>query len=399
MEMDDFEKYYEETMNSEESEAPEQIKKLEKRHRRGGMDIPFLVLTIVILTIGVLTVLSASFARSYYSGNNPAYVFIRQLIFAITGIVLMLIVSRFRMSFFRNWSFRLMVISVILLGAVLALGIVGGGSRRWIDLKVTTFQPSEIAKLAIILYFADRICKTGPKKMGTFKYGILPFGIVLGIVVILLLLEPHLSGAVIIIAVAVILMIVGGMNLRWFFAVAAAVLVVGTVFIFTFDYAQDRVTAWLHPENDPLDKGFQILQSLYAIGSGGLTGLGIGQSRQKFLYLPEEHNDYIFAIFCEEMGFIGAMLILVLFALLITRGFWIALHARDKFSSLVATGISSLLAVQVFLNVAVVTNLIPSTGISLPFFSYGGTALWLQLVEMGIILSISRDIPLEKAVD
>ncbi len=395
--MDDFDRYYEEASNAQKSEKKEKkLKPLDARRNR-NIDIPFLLLTIVILTIGVLTVLSASYARSYYSGNNPARVFLRQLFFAVSGIVIMLFMSKLRMSFIRKWSFRLYALSTFMLVLVLVIGIVGGGSRRWINLGITTFQPSEIAKLAIILYFADRICRT--KDMRSFRFGILPYIVFLGIIVVLLLLEPHLSGAIIIISVAVVLMIVGGMNLKWFFAVAAAVIAVGIVFITTFDYAQDRLSAWLHPELDPLDTGFQVLQSLYAIGSGGLTGLGIGKSRQKFLYLPEEHNDYIFSIFCEEMGFIGAILVLLLFALLITRGFWIALHARDKYSSLVATGISTLLAVQVFLNVAVVTNLIPSTGISLPFFSYGGTALWLELAEMGIILSISREIPIEKAVE
>jgi cell division protein FtsW len=197
--------------------------------------------------------------------------------------------------------------------------------------------------------------------------------------------------------VAGIMMFAGGTRLRWFAIVIVVVAVVGVITVTKLDYAADRITAWQHPESDPSNNGYQVLQSLYAIGSGGLMGLGIGQGRQKYLYLPEEHNDYIFSVVCEELGYIGAILILLLFALLIVRGFWLALHARDRFSSLVVTGLTSLLAIQVFLNVGVVTNLLPSTGISLPFFSYGGTALWIQLVEMGIILSASRDIPIVKA--
>lgn len=398
--MDDFEKYYQETARRDNierlPEPPEPEGKGGARKKRGSFDLPLFVLIIVVLTIGVIMVLSASFARAYYTSNEPMNVFARQLLFAVTGVVLMLVVSKIRVAVFRQWSMLLLGVSILLLAAVLALGIVGGGSKRWINLGFTTFQPSEITKLAVILSFATMICKTGPKKMKTFRYGLLPFGVIVAVVVGLLILEPHLSASVIIIGLAVILLIAGGTNLKWFGIAFIVVAGLGVLVVTMMPYAQDRITAWLHPELDPLDSGFQVLQSLYAIGSGGLLGLGLGQSRQKYLYLPEEHNDYIFSIACEELGFIGAILILLLFALLITRCFWIALHARDKYSSLIVTGIAGLLAMQVFLNVAVVTNLIPSTGISLPFFSYGGTALWIQMIEMGIVLSVSRDIPIEK---
>lgn len=398
--MDDFEKYYQATARRDNierlPEPPEPNERGRGRKKRGGLDLPLLVLVVVVLTIGVIMVLSASFARAYYTSKQPLYIFSRQLLFAITGVVLMLVVSKIRVSVFRQWSTILLGVSILLLAAVLVLGVVGGGSRRWIDLGFTTFQPSEITKLAVILAFSSMICKTGPKKMKTFRYGLLPFGIILAVVVGLLILEPHLSASVIIIGITIILLIAGGTNLKWFGIAAVVICGLGVLAIAMLPYARDRITAWLHPELDPLGDGFQVLQSLYAIGSGGLLGLGLGQSRQKFMYLPEEHNDYIFSIACEELGFIGAILILLLFALLITRCFWIALHAKDKYSSLIVTGIAGLLAMQVFLNVAVVTNLIPSTGISLPFFSYGGTALWIQMVEMGIVLSVSRDIPIEK---
>ena len=256
--------------------------------------------------------------------------------------------------------------------------------------------------------------------MKTMKYGVAPFVLIAVIVVALLVREPHYSAAVIIIALSAIMMFAGGTRLRWFLLAAlAAALLAGAVLFVSLrtpireasaqsitehlseikwgdklGYAGRRIDAWLDPEEDPLGEGFQIRQSLLAVGSGGMLGQGLGQSRQKYLYLPEEHNDYIFAIICEELGFIGAMLILMLFALLIIRGYWLALHAKDKYSSLITIGITSLLAIQVFLNVAVVTNLVPATGISLPFFSYGGTALWIQLVQMGIILAVSREIPL-----
>jgi cell division protein FtsW len=341
-------------------------------------------------------VLSASFARAYYTTGDPMKYFMRQLIFAVLGVFVMMVVSRLPVSLFRRFSLHLMVLAVALLLLVPFIGVEENGAKRWIDLGFTTFQPSEIAKLAEVLFFATMICAF-KDKMKTFKYGVLPFAVTVIIIVGLLILEPHLSASVIIIGIAAIMMFAGGTRLRWFILAALLVAVVGYLTVSKLGYAGARITAWRNPEADPGDTGYQIMQSLYAIGSGGLMGLGLGHGRQKYLYLPMEHNDYIFSVVCEELGFVGAVLILLLFALLIVRGFWLALHAKDRFSSLVVTGLTGLLALQVFLNVAVVTNLLPSTGISLPFFSYGGTALLIQMAEMGIILSISRDIPITKA--
>ena len=364
--------------------------------KTGSMDLPFLLLTILILTIGVIMVLSASFARAYYTSGNPTRFFVRQLIFAVSGIALMLIASKIPVRLYRKYSMLLLAVSLVLLMLVPVIGTEDNGAKRWIDLGITTFQPSEIAKLAEILAFANMIC-VFKGKMKTFRYGVLPFGIVAGAIVFLLYLEPHLSASVIILAIAAIMMFAGGTRLRWFGIGIALVGVAAVITLTKMDYAAARVEAWRHPELYPTTSGYQPLQSLYAIGSGGLLGLGLGQGRQKHLYLPEEHNDYIFSVVCEELGFIGAMLIICLFAMLIVRGFWIALHAKTRFGSLVVTGIMGLLAIQVFLNIAVVTNLLPTTGISLPFFSYGGTALWLQLSEMGIVLAVSREIPAKKA--
>ena len=269
----------------------------------------------------------------------------------------------------------------------------------YVELGFTTFQPSEIAKIAVILFDAELICRF-KGKMKTFKYGVLPFGIVAALIVGLLVLEPHLSASIIILAVTATMMFIGGTRLIWFVA-GGGVLTLAAIIALNVEglaYSSERISAWLDPFGDTGDTGYQIVQSLYAIGSGGLSGLGLGNSRQKYLYLPEEHNDFIFSVVCEELGFIGAVLILVLFALLIIRGYWLAMHCRDTYSFLVCTGITTLLALQVILNVAVVTNLIPCTGISLPFFSYGGTALLIQLGEMGIVLSISRDIPEKKMI-
>lgn len=363
--------------------------------KKGQLDLPFFILTIIILSIGVIMVLSASFARAYYKAGDPTKYFTRQLLFAVSGVALMLFASRMNTKFYRSIAMPLLGISLFLLALVPIIGISEGGAKRWISLGFTTFQPSEITKLAIVLAFASMIC-IYRDKMKSFKYGIAPFAIILAATVGLLYLEPHLSASIIVLGIGAVMLFAGGVKMGWFVGGAAAVAALGYVTIAKMGYAADRISAWKNPFSDPTDKGFQIIQSLYSIGSGGALGLGLGQGRQKYLYLPEEHNDFIFSVVCEELGFIGAALILLLFALLIIRGYWLALHARDRFGALVITGITSLLAIQVFLNIAVVTNLVPCTGISLPFFSYGGTALWIQLVEIGIILSVSREIPLRR---
>jgi len=397
---------------------------VEAARKSPGIDKPMLVITMVILLIGVIMVLSASFARGYYTSSEPLRLFLRQSTFAVTGIVLMFVTSQIRIKTISRFSMQLLLVSIILLVLVLIIGIKVNGARRWIgfgsETGFLTFQPSEVAKLAIILAFAQMACKIGSEKMKKFKYGVLPFAIVTGIMIILLRMEPHLSAIIIITAVAAVMMFAGGTGIRWFLLVVGILVAmvsglvyfqlrsnipefeIGNVTVETIrnnvdfsglGYEGRRINAWLNPDNDPLRDGFQIRQSLNAVGSGGLLGQGLGQSRQKYLYLPEEHNDYIFAIVCEELGFIGAMLIIMLFVLLIIRGYWLAMNANDKYGSLVVIGITSLLALQVFLNIAVVTNMLPATGISLPFFSYGGTALWIQLIQIGIILSVSREIP------
>ena len=365
---------------------------------RGAMDVPFLLLTLLLLAIGVVMVFSASFARAYYSAasnHNPSYYFTRQIVFALMGVAAMLVASRFPIGFYRRFAGPILATAVALLLLVLVGGTKVNGARRWFAIAGVTFQPSEIAKIAVILFDATLICRYH-SKMNTFRYGVLPFGIVAGLIVGLLILEPHLSASIIIIAITATMMFIGGARLIWFLIGGGAVGLGFFLVVNVLSYSSERISAWRDHFGDTGDTGYQIVQSLYAIGSGGLSGLGLGNSRQKYLYLPEEHNDFIFSVVCEELGFIGATLILILFALLIIRGYWLALHARDRYSFLVCTGITTLLALQVILNIAVVTNLIPCTGISLPFFSYGGTALLLQLAEMGVVLSISRDIPEKK---
>ena len=281
---------------------------------------------------------------------------------------------------------------LLFIGLTIATYIVGAktnGVARWLPIGPIQFQPSEVAKFTMILLFARLTRQFGPDAK-LFRYGVLGFGCALMGILVPLALEKHLSAIMLMGMVAVVMMFVAGTDMKWLLAGAAVAVLFVIVYITFMGYAGDRVTAWLHPESDPSDKGYQILQSLYAIGSGGLFGLGLGKSKQKYLYLPFQYNDYIFAIVCEELGLLGALLIMMLFGVTILRGYWIALQARDRFSTVLASGLVTLIAIQTILNLAVVTNLLPSTGISLPFFSYGGTALAVNLGEMGIVLSISR---------
>ncbi len=373
------------------------IRETKDKTKRAGMDISFLALVMILLSVGVTMVLSASFARAYYdpggvTGGKPAYYFVRQLVFAAAGVAAMLLCSRLPLGFYKRFSMPLLAAAVLLLALVPLIGTEANGAKRWIGLGAFTVQPSEIAKIAVILSFSSMICARRGR-MRSFRHGILPFAAVLAAIVGLLVLEPHFSASVIIVAIGGAMLFLGGARLVWFIAAGTAAGGGIALLLALFPYASSRIATWRDPFASTSDEGYQIVQSLYSIGSGGLTGLGLGQSRQKYLYLPEEHNDFIFSVVCEELGFIGAALILTLFALLIIRGYWIALHSRDRYGFLAAAGITTLLALQVVLNVAVVTNLVPCTGISLPFFSYGGTALLMQLAEMGIVLSISRDIP------
>ena len=373
------------------------IKETKDKTKRAGMDISFLALVVILLAIGVTMVLSASFARAYFdpggvTKGKATYYFIRQFIFAALGVAAMIICSRLPVGFYKRFSMPVLIAAVILLMLVPIIGTNANGAKRWIGLGAFTIQPSESAKIGIILAFASMICARRGR-MKSFRYGILPFAAILAAIVGLLVLEPHFSASIIIVAIGGVMLFLGGARLVWFIAAAVAAGGGIAVLLTMFPYASTRITTWRDPFASTSDEGYQIVQSLYSIGSGGLTGLGLGQSRQKYLYLPEEHNDFIFSVVCEELGFIGALLILTLFALLIIRGYWIALHSTDRYSFLVAAGITTLLAIQVILNVAVVTNLVPCTGISLPFFSYGGTALLMQMAEMGIVLSISRDLP------
>lgn len=365
-------------------------------HRRNlrageGMDPVFLILLLVLLAIGLGMLYSASYAQSRYdTGYSTGSRYLqKQAVCALLGLGAMWFLSRVPTEVWYTMAWPLYGVSIALLLMVLLFGQSVNGARRWISIGGLQFQPSEIAKFTMILGLSKLTREFGASAE-KFRYGVLGFGIALLGVLVPLALEKHLSAIMLMGMVAVVMMFIAGTHPKWLLTGAGVAAVFVLVYISFMGYAGDRVTAWLHPEADPSDTGYQILQSLYAIGSGGALGLGLGRSRQKYLYLPFQYNDYIFAIVCEEVGLVGALLIIALFAALILRGYWIALQAPDRFSTVLAAGLITLIAVQTVLNLGVVTNLLPSTGIALPFFSYGGTALAVNLGEMGILLGISR---------
>lgn len=370
---------------------------------KGPIDLPFCLLVLLLMAIGLVMLLSASFPSAYYNTkrNDPTYYFVRQGVFAVMGVAAMLFIGKINYRRFRGVAKSLLYVSIFLLVFVAIPGnpvaVTVKGATRWIGVgDLFNFQPSEIAKMAIIIYFSDSISK---KKdlMRSFRYGILPYAAILVVTAGLVAIEPHLSGAILILGAGAALMLVGGINWAWVLGALGAAAGMLYFALFVVGYNTSRIQYWLNPWADAQGKGYQLSQSLITIGSGGLLGVGLGKSRQKFLFLPEEHNDFIFAIICEELGLIGASIIMLLFAALILRGYWIALHARDRFGSLLVIGVTTLIAMQTFLNIGVVTGLLPTTGISLPFFSYGGSALSIQLAEMGVVLSVSRQMKPAKA--
>ena len=380
---------------------------VEEQLARGPMDLPFLMLVVLLLGIGLIMMFSASYATAYYHNGDPLVYITRQALFGGVGVAAMYVVSKINYQTFRWMSMPALIGSIFLLILVYTpLGVEHNGARRWLNLGIE-FQPSEFAKIAIILFFAARLCKRDTEKHKRYKnrtlagrtlnkldqigfLELVPYGAILGIVALLVVKQPHLSGTLLILAGGASVLFAAGIAWKWILS-GVGLVAGGVWFIITMTpYMTARINLWQNPWEFSQGDGYQTIQSLIAMGSGGLLGRGLGNSMQKMLYIPEPENDFVFPIVVEELGFVGGLAVLILFSLLILRGYWLALHARDKFGALTIVGIISLLAVQVFLNIGVVTNLIPNTGISLPFFSYGGTALMIQLAEMGMVLSISR---------
>lgn len=361
-----------------------------KTIRKSSMDLPFLVIVLILLMLGLVMVFSASHASAFYKYGD-SYVYLRsQAMWIGLGLIVMYFTAKMATpKLMKTMAMPALAIALVLLALVPFIGRAVQGAKRWIYIGPISIQPSEIAKVAVVLAFAYLITKAGDR-IKTFKYGILPFVCILGVIGFLLFKQPHISATVLVFAIGASMMIVGGVNMKWF-AGAAVAAIPAFVFIITqTGHGMSRIKLWFDPYVDPLGKGYQTIQSLYAVGSGGLFGLGLGKSRQKYLYIPEPQNDFIFAIACEELGFIGAMIIVLLFVALVWRGFLIAFRAPDRFSALVVVGIIIKVGLQAMLNIAVVTNTVPNTGISLPFFSSGGSAMVVQLFEMGLVLAVSR---------
>ena len=365
------------------------------------MDMTFLFLVLLLLIMGLVMMFSASYPSALqYTGNSYNYL-IRQTVFAVIGLALMFFLSYVNYHWFHYFAYPILGIALLSLVAVLIMPS-STGVKRWIGAGPITIQASEIAKFAVILFMAHWGSKYF-KKMDTFKYGVLPPLVLLVVISFLLFLEPHYSGIVILALLIALMMFISGVKMRYFIIAGAllAVVILGLLVTGKLGYAMTRLAGWgqaLEYTNDQMwQDTYQTRNSLYAIGSGGFWGLGLGQSRQKYLYIPEVQNDFVFAVVCEEMGFIGAMIIICVFALLVWRGITISMRAKDKFGALLGIGLSAQIGIQVILNIMVITDWLPNTGISLPFFSYGGSSLVMLLAQMGIILSVSSDANLEKS--
>ncbi len=384
---------------------------------KNSMDIPFFLILMTIVTIGLVMLFSASYTYSYYNRGDSTSIFVRQLIYAVIGIVIMFAISHVRYEYFRLVAIIAAGVSLLLLVLVLFLPEYKAGFKRWIDLGFVTFQPSEIAKIGLIMILAlllERNYKgvTGkvPSQMTLCKTvynltdgrvviyksftSVVCYGLIILLFAGLVYLENHVSGTILMLALGVVMLWLGEAKGKWF-AVGSIVVVIAVVVLVANpdilkEYAGERITAWLDKDYDPMGARWQTNNSLYAIGSGGFLGAGLGQSKQKHLYVSEPQNDFIFSIVCEELGFVGATAIIILFALLVYRGIKIGMLAKDRFGALLTMGIVFQIGIQVALNIGVVSDILPNTGISLPFFSAGGTSLVILLAEMGMVLSVSR---------
>ena len=358
---------------------------------RGGVDRIFLIIVVLLVCYGSIMVASASYVFARSTMGDSFYFIKKQLLWATIGIIAMIVMSVVDYGFLKKATPLIFIVSYFLLWLVFVpgLGVTNKGATRWVNLYVIQFQPSDIMKFALVLIMALYISKF-QQKAKTFQYGLLCPACIVVLVCGTVALEKHMSATIILFIIGASMIFIAGADMKWIGGIGATFVAAAAGIILFTDYTKARVDAWLHPERDPGGSAWQPYQSLLAIGSGGLFGVGLGNSYQKHLWLPEPQNDFIFAIVCEELGMVGAFTLIALFMLLMWRGFYIAIKAPDTFSSMLVMGLTLKVSIQAILNIAVVTTTIPTTGIALPFFSYGGTALVMQLAEMGIILSISR---------
>ncbi len=355
------------------------------------IDYTLVITILLLLSIGLIMVLSASSPSALSESGDSYKYFNKQLLFAVLGIVAMCVISKIDYRFYQKFYKQSWWISLILLILVMLVGKTVNEAKRWIYITDTlSFQPSEIVKFLMIIFYAGILTKNRDQ-LGKFKDGFLKHILLVVPIIALLMLQPHFSASMVIITIVAVMMILAGCKFWHFLATGGAVGIPGMIGLIILEpYRLARVTTFLDPWKDATGAGWQVIQSLYAIGSGGLFGAGLGESKQKYLYIPEPHNDFIFSVLAEELGFVGCVLVIVLFAIFIWRGVLIAMKSPDMFGSLIAIGITTMVAIQVILNIAVVTSSVPATGMPLPFFSYGGTALFILLCEMGVLLNISR---------
>lgn len=359
--------------------------------KKSTPDFILIVVTLSLLAIGLIMVYSASAVWADYKFDDTFFFAKRQMLFAGVGILAMFFIMNVDYWTWRTWGKVIIIVCFVLLIMVLipGVGVLRNGSRSWIGVGAFSIQPSEFMKLAMIAFLA-KFLSENQKYITSFRKGLVPSLFLVFVAFGMIMLQPDLGTGTVMVGTAVVMVFIAGAKISHFAMMGLAGLVGFAALVLSAPYRIKRITSFLDPWEDPLGSGFQMIQSLYAIGPGGLLGLGLGESRQKFFYLPEPQNDFIFAILAEELGFIGGSLVLLLFSLLLWRGIRIALGAPDLYGSFLAVGIVSMIAIQVMINVGVVTGLMPVTGITLPFLSYGGSSLTLMLLAVGVLLNISR---------
>src|SRR6056297_477482 len=356
-------------------------------------DYILLATIFLLLTIGIIMVFSSSYIMAYKWYGNSFYFFTRQAIYTVIALVVFFITLRIDYHIWHKFAIPILLLSIFLLTTLYLPGFARyiRGAKRWLTIGPLSFQPSELAKIALILYIADCLTRKKAKDISSFVWGILPIFIITVFIFLLVFGQPDFSTAIVIMGCSFIMLFIGGSQITQLFALLILLVPPGLILALGKDYRRVRLLSFLNPWGDPLNSGFHIIQSLLALGSGGLFGVGIAESRQKFFYLPDQHTDFIFSIIGEELGFIGALAIIILFIVFLWRGFLISLKSRDTFGLLLAAGITSLIVFQALVNISVVTKLIPTTGISLPFISYGGSSLIANMFCCGILLNISKN--------
>lgn len=363
------------------------------KQKNGAIDLGLLAVIALLFGIGMIMVFSASSAYAYNNYSDPYYVIKKQGLWALLGIVVMAVAARLPMEKVKKMTPALLILALILLVAVIAgFGTEVNGSLAWIDLKIGRLQPSELAKLVLVLFMA-RTLSTNVQDNASFLKGLAPNLLILGLVAILIMREPDLGSLIIIAGTVFIMMLVAGINLLQLGALGGLSALGGYYYVSHSQLRWERVQVFLDPWSDPTGKGFQPIQALYALGSGGFKGVGLGQSSQKLFHLPEQHTDFIFAILGEELGFAGAITVIMLFVALAWRGYSIAMKVPDLYMSYVATGLTTMLVLQAIINIAVVVGLMPVTGVTLPFISYGGSSLLFSMAAVGLLLNVSRHVP------